>query len=423
MPGQLTARTLASLTRPGAHQPGRHTDGDGLHLYVRPSGPATWVLRFRLHGRQRDFGLGGYPEVGLAEARAKARDARQLIAQGLDPMRERQRAGQRAREAASGERSFRAATEAFVAAKGHGWRSAKHAAQWQRSVELHAYPTFGAWPVTEVDTEAVLTALRPVWTRTPETGRRLRERLEAVLDFAGARGWRAGENPARWRGHLAELLPPARSLSRPAHRPALAWEEAPAFWAALAPRTSPSARALRVLLLTAARSGEVRGMRWGEVDTDRAVWTVPGARMKSGRLHRVPLAAEVLAELAALREMAAGLGRAGPEDLVFAGPVPERPLSDMALSMLVRGMALDGLAEGMAPRWRDADGRAVVPHGFRSTFREWTRALGWQDHLGEIALAHVDRDRVRAAYARSDLLEERRAMMEAWAGWVTRGGA
>lgn len=414
MPGQLSARSLASLTKPGAHQPGRHTDGEGLHLHVRPAGQAAWVLRFRLHGRQRDLGLGGYPEVGLAEARDLAREARVLVSKGVDPTLERQRGRQAAREAADPARSFRAAAEALMASKGPAWRNAKHARQWARTLELYAFPTFGTWPVGEVDTASVLAALQPVWTRVPETARRLRERIEAVLDFARARGWRAGENPARWRGHLAELLPSPRQLVRPRHHPSLPWTEMPAFWTALMRRDGTSAQALRLLILTAARSGEVREMRWAEVDVARAVWTVPAERMKARRTHRVPLspeALEVLQGQAALPRDAAGR--------VFSGARPGRPLSDMALSALVRGMATDGLAEEELPRWRDTEGAVVVPHGFRSSFREWTRARGVQDHLGEIALAHVDKDRVRAAYARSDLLEERRAMMERWARWCT----
>lgn len=250
-------------------------------------------------------------------------------------------------------------------------------------------------------------------TRTPETASRLRGRIEAVLDFARARGWRAGENPARWRGHLAELLPSPRKLRLVEHLPALPWQEVSAFLEALARHRGMTALALRFLVLTAARSGEVREMRWGEVDEARHIWTIPAARMKAKRLHRVPLSAAAMAVLEEVRPLAPE----GPERaqaLVFPGGREGRPLSDMGLSMLLRGMSLDDLPEGALPRWRDEAGRAVVPHGFRSSFRGWTRAQGWPDHLGEMALAHVDKDRVRAAYARDDLLEERRPMMEAW---------
>lgn len=413
MPGKLTARSVVALTLEGRHQPGRHTDGDGLHLHVRPDGAAGWVLRYRLHGRQRDLGLGGYPEVGLARARELARDARALVAKGLDPSLERKRQRDAAQEEASSERSFRAVAEALIASRQSAWRSPKHAAQWTATLKARAYPQLGALPVSRIDTEAVLRVLRPIWTKTPETASRLRGRIEAVLDFARARGWRTGENPARWRGHLAELLPAPRKVAGVTHQPSLPWQQLPEFMKALEARDGMAALAIRFLILTAARSGEVREMRWGEVSFAERVWTVPAERMKARRLHRVPLSAAAIALLEKLRPLASE-GTAERDSFVFPSARARRPLSDMALSMLVRGMALDGLPEGALPRWRDADGRAVVPHGFRTSFRAWTRAQGWPDHLGEIALAHVDKDKVRAAYARDDLLEERRAMMERW---------
>jgi integrase len=417
MPGKLTARTLSALTLEGRQKPGRHTDGDGLHLHVRADGTSGWVLRYRLHGKQRDLGLGGYPDVGLARARELAREARGLVAQGVDPSVQRRLKRQAAADEASRARSFRAVAEALIETRRTGWRNPKHAAQWAATLTTHAYPQLGALPVSQIGTEAVLRVLRPIWTRTPETASRLRGRIEAVLDFARARGWRAGENPARWRGHLAELLSPPRKVAAVSHQPALAWQEVPAFLKALEARDGMAALALRFLILTAARSGEVREMRWSEVDWDARVWTIPAERMKARRLHRVPLSDAALGVLEAVRPLTPA-GPAGRGAHVFPGGRAGRPLSDMALSMLVRGMALDGLPEGVPPRWRDADGRAVVPHGFRTSFRAWTRAQGWPDHLGEIALAHVDKDKVRAAYARDDLLEERRTMMEAWEQWV-----
>jgi integrase len=385
MAGKLTARTVTSLTAKDGHTPGRHTDGDGLHLHIRADGAAAWVLRFRLHEKQRDMGLGGYPAIGLAEARQLARDAKSLVLKGVDPTRERRQARVEAAEAASGERSFRSTAEAMIEARRDGWRNAKHAAQWTSTLTRHVYPTFGSMPVAQVDTDAVLRVLRPIWSRTPETASRVRGRIEAVMDFARARGWRSGENPARWRGHLAELLPPPRKVAPVAHQPSLAWQKVPAFLNALAEHRGIAAHALRFAILTAVRTGEARGMRWSEVDLPNGVWVIPGRRMKAGQLHRVPLSEEAKA---VLEEMKAyfdvdGLGREG---LVFPGGRKTKPLSDMALSMLVRGMALDGLEPSEPPRWRDAEGRAVVPHGFRASFRGWTRAQGWPDHLGEIAL-------------------------------------
>jgi integrase len=262
--------------------------------------------------------------------------------------------------------------------------------------------------------------LRSVWTKTPETASRLRGRIESVMDFAKANGWRSGENPARWKGNLAELLPRPDKLARIQHQPALPWQQVPAFMTALRERKGTAALALRFAILTAARTGEVRGMTWGEVDAEARVWVVPASRMKMGQMHRVPLSD---AALAVLKE--AHPGKTRPDMLVFPGSRVGSMLSDMALAMLVRGMATDGLPEGEPPRWRDVGGRVVVPHGFRSSFRDWcgeTRPEGRE--VAERALAHVVRG-VEGAYARSDLLEKRRPLMAAWAEWCCRsaGGA
>jgi integrase len=385
----------------------RFSVGDGLHLWVRGPGKAQWVLRYRApDGRRRDMGLGAFPKVPLAEARARAQAARQA---GRDPLA--------AREAER--RTFRAAAEALIAAKRPGWRNAKHAAQWQATLAAYAYPVLGDLPAAEVDTDAVLRVLRPVWRRAPETASRLRQRIEAVLDAATAKGWRAGANPARWKGHLDALLPPPRKVQPVRHHPALPWPQMPAFLAALAERGGMAAQALRFAILTAARSGEVRGMTWREVDLAARAWTVPAARMKAGRAHRVPLSAAALAVLDAVRPLATA-----PDALVFPGGRAGRPLSDMALSMLLRGMCRDGLAEGEPPRWRDAEGRAVVVHGFRSTFRDWAGEMRPEGReVVERALAHTIRDKAEAAYARSDLLERRRGLMEAWGAFCTRAPA
>jgi integrase len=264
--------------------------------------------------------------------------------------------------------------------------------------------------VAEIGTEDVLRVLRPLWRRVPETASRLRQRVEAVLDAARVRGWRGGENPARWEGHLANELPPPRKVRRVRHRPALPWQRIGAFMAALAEREGTAALALRFAILTASRTGEVRGMRWAEVDLEAAVWMVPGERMKAGSTHRVPLGPAALAVLEAVRPLAKG-----PQSLVFPGARAGRPLSDMAVSEVVRRMNGGGAEGEPRPRWRDHEGRAVVPHGFRSTFRDWageTRPEGRE--VVERALAHTVRDKAEAAYARSDLLEKRRPLMEAW---------
>ena len=275
--------------------------------------------------------------------------------------------------------------------------------RWKR----YLFPAIGDMPVAAVGTEDVLRVLRPIWERIPETASRVRQRIEAVLDAARVKGWCTGENPARWKGHLAGALPQPRKVKRVRHRPALAWQEIGAFMSALAARDGIAAQALRFTILTAARTGEVRGMRWREVDLETKVWSVPGDRMKAARLHRVPLSPAALAVLEEVRPLMRQV-----DDLVFPSGHQRKPLSGMALSEVVRRMNATDDADAL-PRWRDAEGRAIVPHGFRSTFRDWageTRPEGRE--VVEAALAHTIKD--KAAYARSDLLEKRRPLMDAW---------
>lgn len=433
---RLTAVALkAKVAAVAKNPPGkavRIPDGEGLTLLLpvpkvpKAGGPASaqdhggWVLRYTFHGQRKDMGIGSYPDLGLSEARAKAALARDLLRKGTDPQAERTKAKAASVEAAAEDRSFTAIARACIAAKAPGWRSAKHAAQWEATLAAAVFPTLGKLEVGDIGTEHVLRVLSPIWTKTPETASRVRGRIEAILDYARARKLRTGDNPARWRGNLAELLPAPRKVQAVAHQPALPWAELPAFLTALEGRAGMAALALRFAILTAARSAEVRGMTWGEVDMAGAVWVVPARRMKAGKLHRQPLSAAALAVLEAVK-----VGQPAPGALVFPSPSVRKngaaPLSEMALSMLVRGMACDGLAEGELPRWRDAEGRAIVPHGFRSSFRVWageTRPEGRE--VVEAALAHTVRDKVEAAYARTDLLERRRPLVEAWATFCTR---
>ena len=301
MAGKLTAKTVEALTKQASFTVGRHTDGEGLHLHVRADGRAGWVLRYRLHARQHDLSLGGYPAVSLKEARELALAARQKVKGGSDPIRDRQREQQQAAEAAGRDRTFKAAAEATIEAREGTWRNAKHRWQWGRTLELHAFPVLGKLPVSEVTIDDVRRALSPIWAKTPETASRLRGRIEAVLDFARASGWRSGDNPARWKGNLADLLPRTNKLARPQHQPALLWGQVPAFMAALRERRGIAALALQFAILTAARAGEVRGMTWGEIDAEARVWTVPAHRMKMRVVHRVPLSDAALAVLQAMR--------------------------------------------------------------------------------------------------------------------------
>lgn len=381
---------MAKLTDRGvrAAGPGRHSDGTvrGLMLVVRDTGARAWVLRFQLAGRRRDMGLGPYPEISLADAREKALEARRTIKRdGRDPLAERGQAKIT---------TFREAAETLIESKRPGWRNAKHAAQWRSTLETYVYPQLGARDVKQISTEDVLAVLRPIWTTKPETASRVRQRIEAALDYATAIKARTGENPARWRGHLDHLLPKPGSIRAVRHHAALDWRQAPGFMAELTKRRGIDARALEFSILTAARSGEVRGMRWSEIDLDASAWTVPAARIKAGKEHRVPLTPAAL-EL---------LGKPGePDALVFPSPVKRgKPLSDAALAAVLKRMNVD-----------------VTAHGFRSTFRDWAgETTVHPREVIEAALAHRLKDKAEAAYARGDLFTKRRRLMSDWAAFL-----
>jgi integrase len=340
-----------------------------------------------------------------------------LAYKGVDPIATRAVAKAAAAPAATA--NFQSATHALYQAKAPEWRNPKHGQQWLASMEAHVFPLIGARPVALIDTDDVLRVLKPIWTKTPETASRVRGRIEGVLNYAAATGLRPrGLNPATWRGHLSEVLGAPTKLKALVRRekgkgdnfPSLPWQDMPAFMLALKARAGMAALALRFAILTGARTGEVRGMTWGEVDAAAALWVVPAARMKAGKVHFVPLSPAALAVLAEVKPLAGGR-----DSFVFPGQRVGKALSDARLSTLVRSMATDGLPEGELPRWRDAEGRVVVVHGFRASFKSWSLAQGWGDHLSERALAHADGNRVRAAYARDALVAERLPMMAAWA--------
>jgi integrase len=356
-------------------------------LMVQSGGSRSWVLRYQLNGRRRDMGLGPYPEIGLARAREKAMEARRLVKEGRDPLSERARTPALA---------FKAAAEALIESKRAGWRNAKHAAQWTATLKTYAYPKLGSVDVRAVETAAVLEVLRPIWTTKPETASRVRQRIEAVLDYATAMGSRSGDNPARWRGHLDNLLAKPSKVKTVEHHAALDWREAPAFMAELALRNGTASRAVAFAILTAARSGEVRGMRYREIDCKAAVWTVPAERIKAGKNHRVPLTPAALALI----------GDAGePEALVFPGSGRAgAPLSDRTFIAVLERMGRGDL----------------TAHGFRSTFRDWAgETTAHAREVIEAALAHRLKDKAEAAYARGDLFAKRRRLMEDWANYLT----
>ncbi|MDZ7752688.1 MAG: integrase arm-type DNA-binding domain-containing protein [Gammaproteobacteria bacterium] len=370
---------------------GYHADGRGLYLVVQPSGTKSWTLRYMLNGRRRDMGLGPYPTIDLATARKKAEEQRALLVDQVDPLEARGK--HRARKRAT----VLAAATALIESKQHGWRNAKHAAQWTSTLERYAFPTLGDLDVSQVDTDAVVNVLNPIWTEKPETASRVRQRIEAVLDYAIALEQRTGPNPARWRGHLDHLLPKVSKVKRVKHFPALPWAEMADFMALLRTQDGLGTQALEFTILTACRSGEVLGARWDEVDLVQKVWTIPAERMKANRPHRVPLPEDAVTLLE-------GLPRIEEEPYVFPGQKRGRPLSNMTLTSVLRRL-----------------GRTdITVHGFRSTFRDWAAEhTNYPRELAEAALAHVLDSKTEAAYQRGDLLERRRELMKAWAGWCT----
>ncbi len=394
---RLTAREVEALKK----RPGRHPDGGNLYLTVSKSGSASWVYMFRWNGRQPEMGLGSVRDVSLARARVLAAEARARVAEGVNPIESRRAAGAEAAPARPA--TFGEVADEFLAAMAGSRKNAKHREQWEvslgarkpgRGSETYAQPLRHK-PVADVSTEDVLAILRPVWQAKPEMASRLRSRVEAVLDAAKAKGLRSGENPARWRGHLDKLLPPAKRLSR-GHHAAMPFDRVPAFVAALREQTAISARAVEFLILTASRSGETRMATWREFDLSAGVWTVPAGRMKWHREHRVPLVPRCLQILEEMKVIASS-------EYVFPGLRPGRPLSDNAFEMLFRRL---GETE-------------ITTHGFRSSFRDWVgECTHFPREIAEAALAHQVGDATERAYRRGDALQKRRELMLAWATYL-----
>ena len=382
-----TANKLTAFKVARARKKGLYGDGNGLWLQVGRCGTKSWLLRYMLNGKARYMGLGALHSVTLVEARERARQARSLIARGDDPLGGKQAA------ARSLSLTFDVCAERYIAAHAPTWKNPKHRAQWASTLATHASPVIGAVPVNVVDTHRVMAVLEPIWRKTPETANRLRGRIEHILDWAGAQGFRSGENPARWRGHLDKLLPARSKVKAKGHHPALAYTGLPVFMSKLAERDGISARALEFVILTAARTGEAIGARWSEFDLKAKLWTVPASRMKSGREHRVPLSDRAVALLQALP-------RRGEHVFINGGG---KPLSDMAMLQLLRGMQ-----------------PGLTVHGMRSSFRDWAgdRTAHPRDVI-EMALAHVVNDKTEAAYRRGDALEKRRCLMSDWSAFAS----
>jgi integrase len=380
---------------------GWHGDGGCLHLRVRESGVRSWVFRYVQGGRVREIGLGPTHARSLKEARALAAQMRKAILEGRDP------ALVVRPERPPPAKTFAEIARELIAMRRAGWRSRKHAAQWSATLTQYAYPRIGGKPPADVTLEDVLACLKPIWATKPETASRLRQRIEAVLDYAKVIGLRSGDNPARWRGALDKLLPPPNKVKLPKHHAALPYERMPEFMAALREREGIAARCLEFAILTAARSGEARKATWREVDLESRTWTIPAERMKAKREHRVPLSDAAVRLLETLPRFAGN-------DLVFPA-ARGGALHDQALAGVIARM------QGDPPRWTDRNGVPIVPHGFRACFRVWCEEVARAPQsVSEAALAHVNADKVESAYLRSDLFALRVELMRRWGEYCTR---
>jgi integrase len=384
-------------------KPGRYADGGGLNLLVKDTGARSWVYRFMLKGRSRDIGLGaaGKGGVSLSDARDLAAALRLKVKAGIDPLEERERLAKEtaaAEAAAAANRvTFKAAAEAHIKANEGSWRNEKHRQQWRNTLKTYAYPIMGDLPVGEIDVHHVRKVLDPIWQTKPETASRVRGRIETVLDSARVLGQRTGDNPARWRGHLAISL---RRHTKRGHHEAMPYEDVRGLIGSLRTREAMAALALEFVILTASRTSEVLGAKWSEIDLEKKVWTVPADRMKARREHRAPLSPRAVEILETVKSLS--------KEWVFPSD-GGGPLSNMAMAMLLRRMKL-----------------SCTVHGFRSAFRDWAAECTTHSHeVCEMALAHAIGNKVEAAYRRGDLFEKRRKLMEAWAGYVepkARGG-
>jgi len=391
----LTQLEVRALTAPG-----KHADGKGLYLFISKTEAKSWVFRYLRNGKQREMGLGSLDRVTLASARSKADEARKQLGDGLDPLGERQKSIDADALEVAKRITFEDAAVQYIESHRTGWKNAKHASQWGNTLRDYVYPIFGKIPVQDVDTALVMRVLSQpsgvegatLWTGKTETAKRVQGRIEAVLNWSTTSGYRTGDNPARWRGHLDNLLPKPTAVRAVVHHPALPFKEIGSFIADLRGMKGASARALEFLILTACRTSEVLGARWDELDEDCQVWTVPASRMKAKKEHKVPLSTRAREIVLLMRKQATG-------DYVFEGDKPGKPLSSMALLMMLRRMNRGDL----------------TAHGFRSTFRDWaSERTNYPREVCEMALAHTVGDAVEAAYRRGDLFAKRRKLMLAW---------
>jgi integrase len=384
--GKLNALMVSRQLRAGMH-----FDGGGLYLQVGTGGAKSWIYRYVLHGRERYLGLGPANAIPLKRARELAARARQLRAEGIDPLDQKRNERLAAKVANAKAVTFDQCATAYMMAHEASWSNAKHRQQWSSTLATYVSPTIGVLPVQDIDTALVMKVVEPIWRTKPETASRVRGRIESILDWATVREYRLGDNPARWRGHLDKLLPAKSKVRTIEHHAALPYDQLPAFMTDLRRRESITARCLEFTILTAVRTGEAIGARWDELDLDAAIWTIPATRMKAGKEHRVPLAPRAV-------ELLCGIERDG--GFVFSARLGA-PLSVMAMGRLVGLM-----------------GRDITVHGFRSSFRDWAAEQTATPHeVCEQALAHAIPNGVERAYRRGDLFEKRRQLMAAWAAF------
>lgn len=409
-PPASTVKGTEKLLRDGVA--GEYAAGSGLYLSVNGLNAGSWIYRYQINGKRRRIGLGSADRTALARARVLVAEQKALIAKGIDPLQARQDAATREQQQAI---TFDMVAADYIEAQRSGWKNAKHAQQWVNTLATYASPVIGQLPPAEITTEHVLEVLQPIWNTKHETARRVRNRIELVLNAAKVRKLRTGENVAAWRGHLELLLPPSKAGKVRKHHPALPWGQIGRFWQAIKSDTDTSAQALMLTILTALRTSEVLGARWQEINLDNAVWTIPAERMKGGREHRVPLSDQVLELLKTIPRVQSGL--------LFEGQQVGKPVSDMAMLMKVRGMDERSIKDENTG-WRDKDGRVITVHGFRSTFRDWAAEnTRYENIVVEQALAHTIGDEVERAYRRGDLLQRRRELMQAWADYATAPAA
>lgn len=387
---KLTPTKVTSLSKPGLY-----ADGLGLYLQVAQGGSKTWIFRYMRNGQAKKMGLGSVNLVTLKEARDKAFELQRKLMDGVDPIKERDTVRLAAQIAEAKAMSFEECASTYISSHRAGWKNAKHADQWQNTLSSYVFPHFGKLPVAEVDVGLVMKALRPIWTEKPETATRVRGRIEAILDWATAHGYRTGDNPARWKGHLDKLLPKRQKVAKVKHHAALPYSEMAGFMRGLRAMEGVSPKALEFAILTATRTGETLGALWSEIDMENALWVIPGARMKAEKDHRVPLSKRAL-------EILGDLPREDDNPYVFIGNRGKGGLSNMALLMTIRRMECGDL----------------TVHGFRSTFRDWAaEQTAYPNEVAEMALAHTVGDKVEAAYRRGDLFEKRRRIMADWADY------